>query len=100
MEATALAAPRVKMVHLKDLVVIEASRGNPSAWWPSAPLGRGHFDIPAVVATLAKGGFGGTLFVEMANTFKDWPDEDVAVAESVGYLRNILAAKAGQRSKK
>jgi sugar phosphate isomerase/epimerase len=100
MEATALAAPRVKMVHLKDLVVIEASRGNPSAWWPSAPLGRGHFDIPAFVATLAKGGFGGTLFIEMANTFKDWPDEDVAVAESVGYLRNILAAKAGQRSKK
>lgn len=100
LEATALAAPRVKMVHLKDLVVIDASRGNPSAWWPSAPLGRGHFDIPAIITTLAKGGFGGTVFVEMANTFTDWPDEDAAVAESVAYLRNILSAEAPLHSKK
>src|SRR4029079_5764885 len=100
MAAAAPAPPPVKIVHLKDLVVIEASRGNPSAWWPSAPLGRGHFDIPAIVATLANGGFDGTLFIEMANTFTDWPDEDAAVAESVAYLRTILSAEAPLRSKK
>ena len=93
LEATILAAPLVRMVHLKDMVVIEASRGDPSAWWPSAPLGRGQFDVPAIVAALAKAGYAGTLFVEMANTFTDWPDEDAAVAESVAYLGRLLGER-------
>jgi sugar phosphate isomerase/epimerase len=100
MDAARLAAPHVKMVHLKDMIVIAASRGEPTAWWPAAPLGRGHFDIPGLIGILRKGGFAGTLFVEMPNTYPDWPDEDAAVAESVGYLRGLLKKKPpGRRPK-
>jgi 2-deoxy-D-gluconate 3-dehydrogenase len=56
-EATRLAAPLVKMVHLKDLRVQADSRGDPTAWWPSAPLGQGDFDIPAILNALCDGGY-------------------------------------------
>jgi sugar phosphate isomerase/epimerase len=85
-----LAAPFVKMVHLKDMIVIDSSRGDPAAWWPSAPLGRGDLDIPAFVNMLRGAGFAGTLFVEMANMHPDWADEDLAVRESVAYLSELL----------
>jgi sugar phosphate isomerase/epimerase len=78
------------MVHLKDLVVQEESRSDPAKWWPSAPLGRGHFDLPAFVQILRSGGFTGHLFIEMANMYTDWPDEDKALAESVDYFRLLL----------
>ncbi|MCB1489236.1 MAG: sugar phosphate isomerase/epimerase, partial [Bauldia sp.] len=89
LDAARVAAPLVKMVHLKDMIVIDASRGDPTAWWPSAPLGRGIFDIPAFLAILEEAGFDGTLFVEMANMHPDWEDEDQAVSESVAYLRRL-----------
>ena len=89
--AASLAAPLVRMVHLKDMIVQPASRGDPAAWWPSVPLGRGEFPIPDFVRVLRHAGFAGTLFVEMANMHPDWPDEDLAVAESVAYLRKVLA---------
>lgn len=88
--AARLAAHFVKMVHLKDMIVIDNSRGDPTAWWPAAPLGRGDFDIPAFVNILRGAGFAGTLFVEMANMHPDWPDEDLAVRESVAYLSEVL----------
>lgn len=89
--AARLAAPFVRMVHLKDMIVIDSSRGDPTSWWPAAPLGRGDFDIPAFVNILRGAGFAGTLFVEMANMHPDWPDEDLAVKESVAYLSEVLA---------
>ena len=88
--AAALAAPFVKMVHLKDMIVLDESRSDPASWWPSVPLGRGQFDIPAFVAVLLTEKFDGTLFVEMANMHPNWPDEDSAVAESVAYLSRLL----------
>ena len=40
-----LAGPHIRMVHLKDLVVQEASRGNPDAWWSALPgCGQRHAD--------------------------------------------------------
>ena len=84
-----LAGPHIRMVHLKDMVVQEASRGNPDAWWPAAPLGRGHFDLPRLIGHLQDAGYDGALFIEMANMFTEWPDEDAAVAASVEYLRTL-----------
>ena len=91
LEAAALAAPWIKMVHLKDMVVQEESRHDPTLWWPSAPLGRGQFDLPAFVGLLRAKDFNGYLFIEMANMYTDWPDEDAAVVESVAYLRHLLS---------
>jgi sugar phosphate isomerase/epimerase len=90
LDAAALAAPHVRMVHLKDMIVQPASIGDPTAWWPSVPLGRGAFDLPAFIDVLRGAGFAGTLFVELANMHPDWPDEDAAVAESVAWLKRWL----------
>ena len=92
--ATRIAAPLVKMVHLKDLRVQAASRGDPTAWWPSTPLGQGDFDIPAILATLKAGGYHGGLFVELAPLHSNWHNEDEVVAESLVYLRRVLGSGA------
>ena len=81
-------APLTRMVHLKDLVVLEESRGNPLASWPSAPLGRGTMDIEGALDRLREGGFDGPVMIEMSNMHPDWPDEETAVAESVRWLRD------------
>ena len=91
--ATRLAAPLTKMVHLKDLRVQAASQGDPTAWWPSAPVGQGDFDIPAILAVLEEAGYKGCLFVELAPLHSAWQDEDAVVAESLAYLRRLLNAQ-------
>jgi sugar phosphate isomerase/epimerase len=94
LDAARLALPLIRMVHLKDMIVVDTSRGDPTAWWPSAPLGRGQFNIAAFVEVLHAGGYLGTLFVEMANTYPEWPDEDAAVAASIAYLTGLLSETA------
>ncbi len=89
-EAARRLAERTACVHLKDVITLEESRGNPTAFWPSVPLGRGEIDLPAVLATLHRSGFHGLVCIEMANMHPDWPDEDQAVAESVERLRAWL----------
>jgi sugar phosphate isomerase/epimerase len=91
LEATRLAAPLVKMVHLKDLRVQAASRGDPTALWPSAPLGHGDFDIPAILSALCESDYHGCLFVELAGLHSDWHNEDEVVAQSLAYLRELMA---------
>lgn len=49
-ESTQCVAPVTASINLKDLWVLEESRGNPS--WPSVPLGQGKLDIPRVIAVL------------------------------------------------
>ncbi len=79
------------MVHLKDLQVLESSIGDPTACWPSAPLGQGSFDLPPVLDALRDGGFDGPLMIEMAQMHPNWPDEEAAIAQSVSWLRNYLS---------
>lgn len=91
LEATRLAAPYVRMVHVKDLRVPTASVGDPDAWWPTAPLGEGDFSADgsldaALVATLASPSLVG-WFVETVAMHPDAPDEDIAVAKGIMSLR-------------
>ena len=88
--AATLAGPHIRMVHLKDMVVQEAARGDPDAWWPSAPLGQGQFDLPRVIGQFRDAGYVGSLFIEMTNLFTEWTDEDAAIATSVEYLKGML----------
>ena len=81
-------APLTRMVHLRDLVVLEESRGDPTASWPSAPLGRGTMDIEGALDRLREGGFDGPVMIEMSEMHPDWPDEEEAVAESLRWLRS------------
>lgn len=91
-EAVTRLAKRVVCVHLKDAIVLKSSIGNPSAFWPSTPLGQGEIDLRAVLTALSKAGFDDLLCIEMANLHPDWFDEDAAVAESVTYLRGLLSS--------
>jgi sugar phosphate isomerase/epimerase len=51
-------------------------------------MGRGVIDLPGFVRTILKLGFSGTLAFEFE---KDETDPLPGLAESVGYLRGILA---------
>lgn len=91
LDATSLAAPYVRMVHVKDLRVPASSLGYPDAWWPTAPLGEGDFSADgsldaALVATLASPGLVG-WFMETVAMHPDAPDEDVAVARGILSLK-------------
>ena len=52
-------------------------------------IGRGVIDIPKLLGTLIRLRYSGTLHVEFE---KDENDPLAGVAESVGYLRGVLAA--------
>lgn len=93
--AVTLLAPLALATHVKDLIIPEGSRGNPSAPWPCVPLGRGELDIRSVVAMLRDANYSGMLAVEMAEMHPSFPDEDTAVAESVAFLRELLGELPG-----
>jgi sugar phosphate isomerase/epimerase len=89
-ESTQHIAPITEIVHLRDLWVLPDSRGNPSASWPSAPLGQGMLDIPGVLSVLHRQGFAGYLLIEMAHMHSNWPQEDDAVVASVHWLKAAI----------
>ena len=71
-------------VHVKD---VSAS----TAQGQTVEIGRGVIDIPKLIKTLTRLGFKGTLALEYE---KDAKDPLPGSAESIGYLRGVLAALA------
>jgi sugar phosphate isomerase/epimerase len=71
-------------VHIKD---VSAS----TAQGQTVEIGRGVIDIPKLLRTLARLGFKGTLALEYE---KDAKDPLPGSAESIGYLRGVIAAMA------
>lgn len=74
-------ADRLHDVHLKD--VTEAAPGG-----KNVEVGRGVIDIPALLETLVKIGYGRVASFEYE---KDADDPLPGLAESVGYVRGVLA---------
>jgi inosose dehydratase len=89
-EAAAACGARLLDVHLKD-VTAPTKDGGP------VEAGRGVIDLPRFLRTLAAMDFRGTAAFEYE---KDGQDPLPGLAESVGYVRGILAAqkKPGERS--
>ena len=81
-EAAQKCAGRLLDFHVKD-VTSAAKEGD------TIEMGRGVIDIPKFVRTIIKLGFPGTLAFEFE---KDGSDPLPGLAESVGYLRGVLAA--------
>lgn len=83
-------APHARAVHLKD---ITAHRGSPRdfGFWPSVPLGRGLIDIPRALAALRRAGYAGLLALEIDFLHPDHTPEEAAIADSLAYLRPLLA---------
>lgn len=88
-EATRKLAPYTLSTHIKDIGIGKGSPQNRD-FWLSVPLGKGVIDIPEVVSILKSVGYNGLLNVEVDVLRWDWPDEDVAVEESVKYLKKIV----------
>ncbi len=90
-------APYTRATHIKDLGVL---RGDPKefSFWPSVPLGQGLVDIGRVIALLKKARYKGLLAIEVDYLHPTYGDEDRAVAASVKYLKNLLAANGNDRS--
>jgi|GEM_PF-27795 len=76
-------ARRLLDLHLKDVTAASAEGGPVEA-------GRGVIDLPRLLRTLVQVGFRGTASFEYE---KDGRDPLPGLAESVGYVRGILAAR-------
>lgn len=72
---------RLLDIHIKDVTSADA-RGT------TVEIGRGVIDIPKLLRTLAKLKYAGTLHFEHE---KDQKDPLPGVAESIGYVRGVLA---------
>jgi len=82
--------PYTVATHTKD---VDACRHVPPEEWyffSSVPVGTGLIDIPGVARALRESGYDGMLAVE-SDHHKDNQDEDRLVAESVAYLKKLVA---------
>lgn len=82
-EEAARCGARLLDVHMKDVSAATAEGGTVEA-------GRGVIDIPRFLETLVGLDYGGTLAFEYE---KDGHDPLPGLAESVGYVRGVLAAR-------
>ena len=78
-------ADRLLDVHIKDVSAADAKGG-------AVEVGRGVIDIPKYVRTLVKIKYSGILSFEYE---KDADDPMPGLAESVGYVRGVMAAVEG-----
>jgi sugar phosphate isomerase/epimerase len=84
--------PYTVATHTKD---VDACRHVPPDQWyffSSVPVGTGLIDMPGVVRALGESGYEGVLAVE-SDHHKDHQDEDRLVAESVAYLKQLVAER-------
>lgn len=85
-------APYARATHLKDVC---AYQGDPKTFgfWPSVPLGTGLIDIPRTLEVLKRQGYTGLLALEIDYLHPHYSTEDEAIANSLNYLRQALAAQ-------
>ena len=91
LEGTRTIAPFTSMVHLKDIVQLPESVGDPLAVWPSAVLGQGSTDVTAALDILVGAGFAGPVLVELSALYPFGGDECEAVAACVEWLNRYVA---------
>lgn len=92
LEGTRTIAPLTSMVHLKDIVELPESIGNPLAVWPSAVFGQGSTDVRGSLDILLATGFSGPVLVELSALHPFGGDECSAVAACVDWLTNYQKA--------
>ncbi len=81
-EQTLKCADRILDVHIKDVTEASAKGG-------ACEIGRGVLDIPRILRTIRQIGFQGVMSFEYE---KDADDPLAGLAESVGYIKGVLAA--------
>jgi sugar phosphate isomerase/epimerase len=83
-------APYTVATHTKDLDACRHVRPEEWYFFSSVPVGTGLIDMAGVAKALKAGGYDGMLAVE-SDHHKDNRDEDRLVAESVAYLKQLVA---------
>ncbi len=82
--------PYTVATHTKDVDACRHVRPEEWYFFSSVPVGTGLIDMPGVVRALGECGYEGVLAVE-TDHHKDNQDEDQLVADSVAYLKQLLA---------
>jgi sugar phosphate isomerase/epimerase len=82
--------PYTVATHTKDVAACRHVRPEEWYFFSSVAVGTGLIDMPGVVGALHESGFDGVLAVE-SDHHKDNQDEDQLVAESVAYLKKLVA---------
>ena len=82
--------PYTVATHTKDVDACRHVRPEEWFFFSSVPVGTGLIDMPGVVKALMDAGYTGVLAVE-SDHHKDNQNEDKLVAESVAYLKKLLA---------
>jgi sugar phosphate isomerase/epimerase len=90
LEAVQLLAPRVRMLHVKDVEPVSAET-DAVAGPRSVPYGSGVVPLDEVLDVVAAAGFDGLACVEVAQ-LAPGDDERALVAHSVAWLRRRSAA--------
>jgi 3-oxoisoapionate decarboxylase len=93
-EAATRLAPYTISTHTKDITT-RRKGGSPAdnfTWWPACPAGQGVIDMPGVVEALKKGGFNGSLSLEVDLIADQWASlaEEEIVTQSLDYLRSLI----------
>jgi sugar phosphate isomerase/epimerase len=88
-EAAKKLSKHIFATHVKDVAPLYG--GDPKEWYffASVPLGKGIVDIPSIVRTLEDAGYEGLFAIEVDYLDPKYGDEDLAVAESVTYLKDL-----------
>ena len=92
LEGARTIAPFTSMVHLKDIVQLPESVGDPLAVWPSAVFGEGSTDVSGALDILVAAGFEGPVLIELSALYPFGGDECEAVAACVEWLNRYVAA--------
>jgi len=82
--------PYTVATHTKDVDACRHVRPEEWYFFSSVPVGTGLIDMPGVVRALNEAGYEGVLAVE-TDHHKDHQDEDQLVADSVAYLKKLVA---------
>ena len=82
--------PYTVATHTKDLDACRHVRPEEWYFFSSVPVGTGLIDMRGVVLALKESGYEGVLAVE-SDHHKDNQDEDKLVADSIAYLKQLLA---------
>ncbi len=90
LEGTRRVAQRVRMMHVKDLLLADADFGNPGGWWPCCALGEGDLDLTGCLEAVDGANFNGLACVEIA-TLPDGVNEDEMVERSAAWLRRVAS---------
>lgn len=89
-EGTRRLAGRVRMMHVKDLLLENADFGNPAGLWPCCALGEGDLDLLGCLTEVRNAGFEGLACVEIATLLGN-VNEDELVERSATWLKAAVA---------